>query len=146
LAKGARPEGSASAAPARDDPEERLDVGVGAGIAVPVHVGAVAGRAAVSRQTVEESRDIGVIAHVAVVVEVRAADWPTRMEAGRTWGVPRKEPMDSLKFAHQYTSRSPVAVLRFPKAAIGESTRSSREGESSLSRMPNLKTATFCDW
>src|SRR6185369_17386303 len=62
--------------------EERLDVGVGADIAVAVEVGGAAGWAAVAGEGGEEGLDVGVGAHIAVAVEVRSAGVPEDVDAG----------------------------------------------------------------
>src|SRR5262249_40268897 len=61
-----------SARPARQDPEERLDVGVGAQVAVVVEVD-VAGWAAGAREAREEGLDVRLGADVTIAVEVGAA-------------------------------------------------------------------------
>ncbi len=59
-----------SAVPAPQDPEEGLNVLVGADVAVGVEVGGAAGWAAVAAEAREEGLDVSVGAGVAVVVEV----------------------------------------------------------------------------
>src|SRR5438045_4088660 len=73
-----------SAGAAGQDPEERLDVGVGGGVTVAVEVGLAAGGAAVAGEAGEEGFDVEVGAGVAVVVEVGRA---RQGEGGRAAGV-----------------------------------------------------------